>query len=260
MLIDANGNRQVAPIDFGWYPLLNAYGGNVPLAADSAYTLLVAIDVINDAFSAPAPGQRPARTISAQFPPIPIAQDAVSSLPLATGAASANEAELLKPLNAALSDAITALWQQSVSGAEKPAGDYFVGYALDYAELALPPSGAKHRLKNLVQFTDRDEMRLALLVRDSRTGRLIAGLHPRASFVAANGTLYGPGEMPFRWRSWLTHYGRSDRIPRKGLYTLRVHFDAPGFRRWGRPEERYALPADVEFDKLSFKPEKETRK
>ncbi len=30
-LIDANGNQQSAPADFGWYPLINAYGGNVPI-------------------------------------------------------------------------------------------------------------------------------------------------------------------------------------------------------------------------------------
>ena len=29
-LIDANGNEQSVPVDFGWYPLINAYGGNVP--------------------------------------------------------------------------------------------------------------------------------------------------------------------------------------------------------------------------------------
>src|SRR5450755_1413615 len=42
-LIDANGNEQAAPVAFGWYPLINAYGGNVPLVTDSSYTLRVEI-------------------------------------------------------------------------------------------------------------------------------------------------------------------------------------------------------------------------
>ena len=43
-LLDANGNEQAAAVAYGWYPLLNAYGGNVPLDADSSYTLRVVID------------------------------------------------------------------------------------------------------------------------------------------------------------------------------------------------------------------------
>lgn len=242
-LIDANGNQQSAPADFGWYPLINAYGGNVPIPADSSYTLRVAID-------GPWPhhlvsfAERSEHSTVAEFPPVPIALDAISQLPLATDTASAHEAELLKPCNAALTAAITALWRQSVAGAEKPKEDYFVAYALDLASMA----------KSLTSFTGKADVRLQLLARDSRTGRIIPGLQPQASLIAADDVSYGPGELSLIWYPWLTHYAGDARIPRKGLYTLRVHFDAPGFRRWGRQSERFATPADVEFENLSLKP------
>ena len=43
-LTDANGNEQSLPVAFGWYPLINAYGGNFPLDADSDYTLRVTVE------------------------------------------------------------------------------------------------------------------------------------------------------------------------------------------------------------------------
>ena len=251
-LIDDNGNEQSVPADFGWYPLINAYGGNVPIETDSAYTLRVTVDPLQSRHVFGAYG-RFERTITTEFPPVQITQEEVSQLPLATDAASANEAELLKPCNAAFSAAMTALWQQSVSGAEQSSGDYFVGFALDYSGLSKPLASSKFRLKSLIDPTGKDSVRLALLPRDSRTGRLIPGLKPQTSLVATDGKTYGPGELILSWHQWLNHYGRAARIPRKGMYKLLVYFDAPGFRRWGRQSERFGAPADVEFNNISLK-------
>jgi hypothetical protein len=244
-LIDGNGNEQSVPTDFGWYPLINAYGGNMPIAADSNYTLRVVID------GAPqhhATGEHAEHTIVAEFPPMPVAQEAVSLLPLATTTASAHEAELLKPCNAALTAAITALWQQSVSGAEEPDDDYFVAYALGLPELA--------HLKDMAGLAGKGEVRLELLARDSRTGRIIPGLTMQASFVDGSGKTFDFAELPLIPSSWLTHYEGHARIPRKSLYTLQVHFEAPGFRRWGRQSERFAAPAEVVFEDILPKPGK----
>jgi hypothetical protein len=250
-LTDANGNEQSAPVDFGWYPLMNAYGGNIPMDTNSSYTLRVTVDPLPSRRVIPS-GSRFERTTVAVFPPVQIDPDAVADQPLATATVSNNEAELLKPCNAALSAAITALWQESASGAEKPSGDYFVGYALDYSGRAVPIGGSKLRVRNLIELTGKDNVRLELLARDSRTGRLIPGLNVQASLVAADGKLYGPGEMPLLWNSWLNHYGRDTRIPRRGEYKLRVHFDPPGFRRWGQQGDRFAAAADVEFENVSL--------
>ncbi len=252
-LIDANGNEQPAALAFGWYPLINAYGGNVAMDTDGLYTLRVTVDAVT-----PHREGSPASQVTvAEFPPVPISLEALTKQPLATTAAIGNEAELLKPCNAALSASITELWQQSASGAEKPAGDYFVGYALGSSELAMQLGGAKLHPKSLIDFSGKENVRLTILPRDSRTGRLIPNLKPLASLIAPDGKTYGPGEMPLVWSTWITQYEREARISRKASYKLRVHFDAPSFRRWGRESERFAAPADVEFDAISLKPEPE---
>lgn len=250
-ITDANGNEQSVPTDFGWYPLINAYGGNVLIEADSTYTLRVTVDTPQPAFA----GGHFEHTTVAEFPPEQIVQDSVTHIPLATAIAYSNEAELLKPCNAAVSAAITALWKQSAAGAEKADGDYFVGYSLDYSAAAVQIAGSKLRFKNLMEFTGKDDVRLNVLPRDSRTGRLIPGLKLQASLIAADGKLYGPGDLPLSWHRWLTQYGRNARIARKGFYKLRVHFDAPGFRRWGLQSNRFATPTDVEFKNVTLTPE-----
>jgi len=257
-LTDAFGNEQSAPVDFGWYPLINAYGGNIPIDADSSYILRVTVD--------PLPSSRVPDRFShltvAEFPPVQISREALATLPLATATGSANEAELLKPCNAALTTAITTLWQRSVTGAEKPFGDYFVGYALGYALDNSAPttsvSGAELHIKNLMDLNGKSTARVIVFPRDSRTGRLIPGLKPQASLIAPNGKLYGPGELALAWHPWFNHYGRRVRIPRNDVYKLRVHFEAPGFRRWGRQSDRFSVPVDVEFDDVSLKAERKS--
>jgi hypothetical protein len=249
-LTDANGNQQSVPADFGWYPLINAYGGNLPLDADSTYTLRVDIDPLSSAHTS---GNRFEHATVAEFSPVPIAQEAVSQLPLATATAWDNEPALLKPSNAALSAAITALWTQSASGAEQAAGDYFVGYALDYSGAAVHLAGSKLRIQSLLDLTGKDNVRLEILARDSRTGRLIPSLKPEASLIAPDGKSYGPGELPMVWNASFNDYQRNARIPNKDAYKLRVHFEVTGIRRWGRQNERFALPADVEFENVSLK-------
>ena len=83
----------------------------------------------------------------------------------------------------------------------------------------MPRQAAKLHPKNLLELTGKDNVRLAFLARDSRTGRLIPGLKPQASLIAADGKLYGPGELPLVGHSWLYHYDGNARIPRKGLYS-----------------------------------------
>jgi len=252
-LIDSNGNEQVAPVDFGWYPLINAYGGNFPLDADSGYTVRVTVDPLPP-LHVFGGGKRFRQTTTAEFPPVQITGNAVAQLPLATATGFANEVELLRPCNVALGAAITALWRQSFSGVEKPNGDYFISYALDSAALVAPVPGAVIHVRNMINRGGRSSLRVVLLARDSRTGRFIPGLKPQANLIAADGKSYGPGELFLAWHPWLNHYGRTARIPREGLYKLHVHFDAPGFHRWGRQSDRFAAPADIEFENLSLTP------
>ena len=251
-LTDANGNQQAAAIAYGWYPLINAYGGNVPLDADSSYTLRVAIDRdAKDPADADPSQEHLTRTTVAEFAPVAIVQNDVMLLPLATANVStADEAELLKPYDDALSAAITALWQQSASGAEQPSGDYFVAYALG-APAMRPPV-----VKNLFEFSGKDNVQLEV---------------PGARFAHRPPHSRTPSSGQPRRRRWhgLRARGAGSNpaflarpitdavfaLSRKATYTLSVSFDAPGFRRWGRQSDRFAAPAEVEFDNVSLKPE-----
>lgn len=247
-LVDGNGNRQPAPVDFGWYPLVSAYGGNLPMVADGSYRLRVAIE--QDTALALHPlhisDEHLLRTTVAQFAPITITRNGVMLEPMATAIAAENEATLLKPGIDALSAAIRALWLQAASGAEQRVGDYFIAYALSSSESGFHVKGL---------LPGKDSAQLVLLVRDSRTGRFLYGLAPKGDLIASNGTPLGPDELQPIWHPWLAPYGRNLRLPRKGLYRLLVGFDAPGFRRWGRRSERFASPAEIKFEKLSLKPE-----
>ncbi len=253
-LVDMSGNEQPLPVSFGWYPLINAHGGNFAIA-DGAYRLRVRIAVPEPRDLQPAltdeqmaQGEGLARAIVAEFPPITIKQSDVMLVPLATEAAAAKEAELLKPCNAALSASITALWQQSASGEEKADGNYFVAYALEPASSAVL---ARLHRKAPLDF-GKENARLHVLVRDSRTGRLIPFLAPQAS-VETPGELHDKGPLAPMRHPWLDLYGRYLRLERKVSYRLWVTLEPPDFRRWGRPSERFALPAKVEFEDMSLK-------
>lgn len=41
---DEFGNLRTLPVDFGWYPLINAYGANLTIEPDHAYSLHVSVE------------------------------------------------------------------------------------------------------------------------------------------------------------------------------------------------------------------------
>jgi hypothetical protein len=254
-VLDPNGNEQPVPLAFGWYPLINAYGSNVSLLADGSYRLRVTIVTPTTRSTLPAVAEEitrwtdtPARITAVEFPPLNIHLTDVVAMPLATATSVASEAKLLKPCNDALSAALTAVWRESASGAEKPSGDYFVGYALDDSALAGPLSVLR---KN---FGGREKIPVEVSVRDSRTGRPILGLRAQAELISGSDAPLDGGELVLLRRPWLNVYARNLRVARKGSYKLRISFQPPGFRRWGRQSERFARPGEVEFEDISPRP------
>jgi len=259
MLTDERGNRHPAAVDFGWYPLINAYGGNIALDTDGTYALRVDIDAdpelsLHSPHSAPleaAPEERIARITVAEFPPVAISREEISGLPLATASAAAVEQELLKPFNEVLRTAIAGWWRHAAAGEEKPMGDYFVAYAVKDS------AGFGTRLKNLLDFSGKDEMRLALLVRDSRSGRILPGLEPQVTLVEAGSDREAhpsprPVSLAPAWHPWLTPYANRVQLRPDKRYRLHVHAAAPGFRRWGRESGRFGSDIDIEFSDVSL--------
>jgi Fe2+ transport protein len=251
-LTDPRGNESPVPVAFGWYPLVNAYGGNVALSGDGSYRLRVSIVAAPARSTGSSSGEAPSSEVAVQmtgvsFHPIDIEQNTLALLPVASETSFATQAKLLKPSNDALSAAMTALWQQSASGAEKSSGDYFVSYALGDSALSGPLSILRKG------FGNRENMPLEVLVRDSRTGRLIPALAARAELISSAGATLDGGELaPIRRPLFNIVYARNLKLERKGSYKLRVRFDPPGFRRWGRQSERFAQPATVEFEDVSL--------
>lgn len=242
-LIDGNGNQQVAPIAYGWYPLINAYGGNVPLASAGEYRLRVLIEAPPE-LDATLP-----RNTTAEFPALPITTDALAPLRLATAASTA-EAALLKPEIDAYGQALTALWQSSTTGEERADGDYFVAYALAGAD-------DWKRLEHALGEHTASEG-LAIVVRDSRTGRPIPELVPHAVFAYRDGRNVNAVALALTLSAGLAHYSAATpKLQADRSYTLQVSFEAPGFRRWGRESARFATPGHVEFPGAGLKPPKQ---
>ena len=244
-LTDANGNAVSVPSDFGWYPLLNAYGGNLPLDADGSYSLHVTVEADSiEGRSEP---------VTVDFDAVEITHELLGHLPLATDISFAQEAELLRPGNAALSSAVTALWQQTASGAEQTAGDYFIGYAAGDAASITPHRGAGPHRATLHALRFYTASAAAIFPRDARTGRVIPGLAVRADLISADGKPAGGELLPFIHAPWFSFYEATLNAPPKAGYKLRVRFSPPSFRRWGRQGERFAAPVDVEFGNVSLK-------
>jgi len=191
--------------------------------------------------------------VTVDFDAVEITHELLGHLPLATDISFAQEAELLRPGNAALSSAVTALWQQTASGAEQTAGDYFIGYAAgDAASITPHRSAGPHRatLHTLRFYT---ASAAAIFPRDARTGRVIPGLAVRADLISADGKPAGGELLPFIHAPWFSFYEATLNAPPKAGYKLRVRFSPPSFRRWGRQGERFAAPVDVEFGNVSLK-------
>src|SRR5205823_4373556 len=91
-------------------------------------------------------------------------------------------------------------------------------------------------------------------VRDGADGRFIPGLTVVATLIGPDGQEIGTHEQPFLWHPWLYHYGRNWHVPASGIYTLRIHIEAPEFHRHDKENgTRYAEPAEVEFRDVKIK-------
>ncbi|MDR3763371.1 MAG: hypothetical protein P4M01_04675 [Acidobacteriota bacterium] len=244
-LTDELGNTRTLPVDIGWYPLLNAYGTNLELAPGHSYALRVTVE----ADAANGNGL----PIVADFSPLPLTAEMLAAMPLASSISFAEEAELLRPGNAAQTAAITSLWQQTDSGAEEAAGDYFVGYAMGEATVIHARRDADLHRTGLRALGRVGATALAVFPRDARTGRVVPGLTVHAELLSGEGKSFGDAILSTEHTRWFDLYQRQANVPRKAVYKLRVRFAPPGFRRWGRQGERFAAPVDVELHNVILK-------
>ncbi|MDQ2889421.1 MAG: iron transporter [Gemmatimonadota bacterium] len=233
---DSGGRSRTVTLPFGWHPILNRYGENVVLP-DGSFTLAVHIampayrrgDAIN--------GNRFTRDVTAIFPHVSVSTDslAAASRRLAHGESRESvrlanrEAEIL---DGQIAEALRSDGEAGAHGLEVRSGDYRVAVTVQAAR------GYWQVRAGTLTYVRTDTSvgpaaHIGVTVRDAETGRFIPGLKVRATLLDARGREIDTYAMPFMWHPWLNHYGLNVAVPGQGRYTVHVHADAPGFRRYG---------------------------
>ena len=145
--------------------------------------------------------------------------------------------------------ALDSMVSKEAHGSEMRAGEYLVGYAVEEAE------GMYHWMDGKLHWQDpQDEnVHIEITVRDGADGRFIPGLNVIVTVIDDKGRAIGIYQQPFLWHPWLFHYGRNWKIPRDGIYTLRVHIEPPDFMRHDKKNGlRFREPVEVEFSNVKL--------
>ena len=165
--------------------------------------------------------------------------------------ATQEQLKLAKAQGEAMQQALEHMIQKEADdGAEKRAGDYLVGYAVEEAE------GMYHLHAGELQWHEPEEenVHVEVSVRDGADGRFVPGLTVYATLIDRAGRKVGTHQQPFLWHPWLYHYGRNWRVPGDGEYTLQVHIEPPTFHRHDKINgKRYVEPVEVEFTGVKIK-------
>jgi uncharacterized protein involved in high-affinity Fe2+ transport len=249
-------------LDPGIYPLTPAYGSDLALPAGAA-TLAIAVEPLPMRRHDPYNGDRFFAQANAVFT-LP-ALGPVSGTPASERAEHAPQA-LRDGLNGALDATIAAMWKQANAGAAERAGDYDVGYAVEYAEAYWEFRGRQFRYAIENEQSAHFNAHVEVVPRDHLSGQFLPGTRVSATLVGPDGPVpppsdhggmgapRGPGDVPLMWHSWLYHYGQNWRVEHAGTYRLQVHIEPPPQRRYGKASgKRLGVPVDVVFDNVTIK-------
>ena len=240
-------------LPYGWYPLLAGYGDNLTVPAG---TYRLRLDVSRMPFRRHDPynGDRLSRPVVAIFDAVPVAAALARQAPLAD--AAAGQQLLAQAQGDAFHQTTQAMYAQANDGHDKPLGDYHVGYAIEYAEAYwyFPDSTSrKLRYQTHVESSAVSNGHVEITVLEARTGRFLPGLHITGTVLDEHNQPIATHDVPFMWHPWLYHYGENWRVRGTGTYHLRIHADAPAYRRYGRTAGReFASAIDTEFDNVKI--------
>lgn len=146
--------------------------------------------------------------------------------------ANQEQLALARAQGEAMQKALEHMTKKEAHGAEKPAGDYLVGYAVEEAE------GMYHFRDGQLQWHDPEDENL----------HFVPYLTVYATLWDSTGSKVGTYQQPFIWHPWLYHYGRNWRVLGDGEYRLRVRIEAPDFHRHDKINgKRFVEPVEVEF-------------
>jgi hypothetical protein len=137
--------------------------------------------------------------------------------------------------------------RSSGSGKTQRVGDYEVSLATSRAKPSWVMRNGVLRFAALSP-DDSTSAHLDVMVREAASGRVMSGLVVRATVLDARRKEVGTFPATFMWHPWLLHYGASVKVPSTGRYTIRIHADAPEFRRYGSTAgRRFTRALDAEF-------------
>ncbi len=163
--------------------------------------------------------------------------------------ATETQLRLAKAQGDTFEQAVTRMITAEAHGAERPVGDYIVGYAVEKAE------GMYQLHDGQLRWVEPQEenAHVEVVVSDGADGRFIPGLTVYATLIDSTGNEIGTHQQPFLWHPWLYHYGRNWQLPGDGIYTLRIRVEAPEFGRHDKINgKRFAEPVEVEFVKVGI--------
>lgn len=247
------GATKAALLPFGWHEILNRYGENVILPP-SPFTLTVHITAPGYRRHDRVNGDRFRQAVTVRFADVSVSEDllAIAAQRLARG--DGHDALVLsreEGTAVALSLA-SALRDPDTKAYRRRSGDYDVALIIESARGFWQPHDG--RLVYSAPDTSLgmvDHMEVSM--RDATTGRAIPELNVRATILDSRKREIDTYVLPFMWHPWMNHYGSNVLVPGPGRYTVRLHAEAPAFRRYGSMAfRRFNRAVDVEMRNVQF--------
>lgn len=232
-------------LPYGRYPLADAYGENVRLPAGD-YSLTLSIAPYAGRRHDPKNGQRFTQPVTADFAKFAFDPKAWAGKPPLSEAEAA-QAGLARAIGESYGRALRALAKEAHDLKDRRDGAWDVAVAEEDAEGWWAPQANRQ-----LRFTfgpGHPNAHLEVLPRDAKTGRFVPSLAVSVRLIPEHGRPVGAKAEPFMWHPWLYHYGENWRVPRSGLYRVKVHLDPPSYPLYGRslgPDLAHSV--DLEFD------------
>ena len=134
-------------------------------------------------------------------------------------------------------------------GAEKLAGHYRIGYAVEEAEgMYMWHDGELHW-----EDPDEENVHIEVSVRDASDGRFVPAVKVFVTVIDPDGKEVGTHEQPLLWHPMIYHYGRNWTVPADGKYTLRVRVEPPTIMRHDEVNgKRFLKEEEVEFKNVKI--------
>lgn len=239
-------------LTYSWIPLINGYANNIKLNGSGNYTLNLQIAPPTYHRHDPYNGDRFTKATEASIP-VAIEVNLFQKGLLST-AMEQHQQEAMLP-GIAYQHTLKDMYKQANDGRDTVTGDYFVAYAIEYAEGWWAYKGDKFRYMAENDLSGKTNAHVEVAVCDSKTHRFLHDLAVIATLYTSDSNKVNTMAEPFMWHPWLYHYGENWRVPKASHnYTVAIHFEPPAYKRYGRTlGSQFTQPADITFNNVIIK-------